>query len=203
MKQENNTEQQILAAAEMEFMSKGFAGARTTSIAEAAGVTHAMLHYYFRTKEQLFNKVLDKKISEVLNSVAIALQQTDGQGIVDRICNATRAHFEFLSARPELPLFVINEVITRPERLAIYSSLVPGKVIPALQNAINDVERAVHNEEISQINPLNLLIDIAALNVITIFVKPLILSVTGMSGDYYDAMRIEENICTIKKRLRP
>ena len=43
-----NKEQAILEAAEREFIAKGFAGARTTSIAEAAGVTHAMLHYYFR-----------------------------------------------------------------------------------------------------------------------------------------------------------
>ena len=41
-----NKEQAILEAAEREFIVKGFAGARTTSIAEAAGVTHAMLHYY-------------------------------------------------------------------------------------------------------------------------------------------------------------
>ena len=40
-----NREQAILEAAEREFLAKGFAGARTTSIAEAAGVTHALLHY--------------------------------------------------------------------------------------------------------------------------------------------------------------
>ena len=43
-----STEEKILKAAEHEFLVKGFAGARTTSIASAAGVTHAMLHYYFR-----------------------------------------------------------------------------------------------------------------------------------------------------------
>lgn len=57
-----NKEQAILEAAEQEFLNKGFAGARTTSIAEAAGVTHAMLHYYFRTKEQLFERILDEKM---------------------------------------------------------------------------------------------------------------------------------------------
>ncbi len=49
-----DTEHKILCAAEQEFMAKGFNCARTTSIAEAAGVTHAMRHYYFRTKEKLF-----------------------------------------------------------------------------------------------------------------------------------------------------
>jgi AcrR family transcriptional regulator len=60
-----NTEQQILKYAELEFLEKGYDGARTTSIAKAAGVTHAMLHYYFRTKELLFERIIEKKMSEI------------------------------------------------------------------------------------------------------------------------------------------
>ena len=56
-----DTESRILIAAEQEFMAKGYAGARTTSIAEAAGVTHAMLHYYFRTKDKLFERIIAEK----------------------------------------------------------------------------------------------------------------------------------------------
>ena len=67
-----NKEQEILEAAEREFIAKGFAGARTTSIAEAAGVTHAMLHYYFRTKEQLFERILDEKMRLMGESVLAA-----------------------------------------------------------------------------------------------------------------------------------
>ena len=48
MKEEtSNTEQSILKAAEKEFLKKGFSGSKTTEIAKEAGVTHAMLHYYF------------------------------------------------------------------------------------------------------------------------------------------------------------
>ena len=70
-----NKEQAILEAAEREFIAKGFAGARTTSIAEAAGVTHAMLHYYFRTKEQLFERILDEKMRLMGESVLAAFGQ--------------------------------------------------------------------------------------------------------------------------------
>ena len=48
---QRDTEALILEAAEKEFLEKGYLGAKTTSIAEAAGVTHAMFHYYFRTKD--------------------------------------------------------------------------------------------------------------------------------------------------------
>ena len=58
-----DTETRILEAAEKEFFEKGYAGARTTSIAEAAGVTHAMLHYYFRTKDNLFERIVSEKIN--------------------------------------------------------------------------------------------------------------------------------------------
>lgn len=52
MSKKDNTEQAILQAAETEFLDKGFALAKTTEIAKQAGVTHAMLHYYYRTKEK-------------------------------------------------------------------------------------------------------------------------------------------------------
>ena len=54
---ESTTENLILKAAEEEFQTKGFAGATTTSIAERAGVTHTMLHYYFRTKKNIFYRI--------------------------------------------------------------------------------------------------------------------------------------------------
>ena len=76
-----NKEQAILEAAEREFIVKGFAGARTTSIAEAAGVTHAMLHYYFRTKEQLFERILDEKMRLMGESVLAAFGQPGSSGI--------------------------------------------------------------------------------------------------------------------------
>ena len=65
MKENINTEAAILKAAETLFKEKGFKGTTTTLIAGQAGVTHAMLHYYFRTKEQIFTKVLDGYIKEM------------------------------------------------------------------------------------------------------------------------------------------
>ena len=56
-----DTESEILKAAEQEFMLKGFDGAKTTSIAHATGVTHAMLHYYFRRRNSCSSVFLQKK----------------------------------------------------------------------------------------------------------------------------------------------
>ena len=87
----NNKEAAILAAAEREFLTKGFAGARTVAIAQAAGVTHAMLHYYFRTKEHLFNRILDEKMRIMGESVLAACGQP-GLPVADRIRESIERH---------------------------------------------------------------------------------------------------------------
>ena len=94
-----NKEQAILEAAEREFIAKGFAGARTTSIAEAAGVTHAMLHYYFRTKEQLFERILDEKMRLMGESVLAAFGQP-GLPLAERLRDGIERHFDFIMANP-------------------------------------------------------------------------------------------------------
>ena len=111
----DNKEADILHAAEREFLSKGYAGARTTAIAEAAGVTHAMLHYYFRTKEQLFKRILDEKLRLMGQSVLAAFGQPE-LPLMARIKDGIERHFDFIAANPELPLFIVNEIFARPSR---------------------------------------------------------------------------------------
>ena len=63
---EQNTEQVILEAAEAEFLEKGYDGAKMLSIARRAGVAHSMLHYYYRSKENLFQAVMLRKTREIV-----------------------------------------------------------------------------------------------------------------------------------------
>ena len=110
-----NREQAILEAAEREFLAKGFAGARTTSIAEAAGVTHALLHYYFRTKEQLFDRILDEKL-RLMGQTVLAAFGRQKLPLLERLKEGIEPHFDFIAANPDLPRFIVNEVFSRPER---------------------------------------------------------------------------------------
>lgn len=104
----HNREDAILRAAEREFLAKGFEGARTTSIAEAAGVTHAMLHYYFRTKEQLFERILDEKLQLMSQTVLSAFGEP-GLPLAERLRNGIGRHFDFVAENPDLPRFIVNE----------------------------------------------------------------------------------------------
>ena len=122
-------EQQILDAAEREFLEKGYDGARTTSIAKAAGVTHAMLHYYFRTKEQLFEHIIDKKMSEIVPLMTHLFGNED-LPLVRRIEEAISVHFDFVVANPDLPRFLINEVLPHKERCDLFRSKITNVLYP-------------------------------------------------------------------------
>ncbi|MDE6437650.1 MAG: TetR/AcrR family transcriptional regulator, partial [Muribaculaceae bacterium] len=101
------TEQKILAAAEQEFLDKGFSGARTTAIAQAAGVTHAMLHYYFRSKDKLFEKIITDKMSE-LGKLMLDSLITSNLPLFEKIRTIITGHLDFIGANPKLPFFFVR-----------------------------------------------------------------------------------------------
>ena len=91
------TEKDILDAAEQVFARVGFPGARTQEIAAAAGVTKAMIHYYFDSKERLYRAVLDRILFELIKLV----QETSGHtSRAERMDLFVRGFFDYVSRHP-------------------------------------------------------------------------------------------------------
>ncbi len=203
-KDKQNKEQEILIAAEQEFLTKGYDGARTTSIAQAAGVTHAMLHYYFRTKEQLFDRIVESKFATMSQSL-IAILGDPTLPIVERIKGGIEAHFDFVAANPELPRFVINEIVSRPERYDILYKRV-GVVVDNVYNGLQaDIDRAAERGDIERVDAKMLLISIMSLNIFTFiaypFMEPLMGELMADRERFLEA-RKAENVETILKRIK-
>ena len=204
-KHQNNKEQAILAAAKEEFLDKGYDGARTTSIARAAGVTHAMLHYYFKTKEQLFEHIFQETMGMLVEGILEVFTQTD-KPFKERIAEALGIHFEVIRENPRLPLFMIREVASRPERFAIIKNVIStfaGNLLIALQR---DIDQAVAKGEISHIDATTLLLDMISLNVFPFIVKPVFEAATGLdlnADSKFWELRKQENTQLIMRRLTP
>ena len=97
----NTTEARILQAAQQEFLEKGFAGARTASIAERAGINKALLHYYFRNKETLFEEVFTLMSRQLIPEVkAIVVSEAP---ILDKIDRFIHSYIDFVKQNPDLP----------------------------------------------------------------------------------------------------
>ena len=202
--EKQSKEQQILAAAEQEFLTKGYDGARTTSIAQAAGVTHAMLHYYFRTKEQLFERIVDEKFETMSHSM-FAIMGDPALPIFERIKGGIEAHFDFVAQNPLLPRFIINEIISRPERYKILYKRV-GAIINNVYSSLQfEIDRSAERGEIERVDIKMLFLSIMSLNIFTFlaysFMEPLMGELMA-DRERFLAERKAENIETILRRIK-
>ena len=196
-------EQQILEAAEREFLEKGYDGARTTSIAKAADVTHAMLHYYFRTKEQLFEHIIDKKMSEIVPLMTHLFGNSD-LPLVKRIEEAVSVHFDFVVANPDLPRFLINEVLPHKERCDLFRSKIEN-VLYLVDNLQREVNEAAASGEVEQFNVLLLFQSVLSLNIFPSAMANMIENLLGDNGQSMKevlAQRKAENIELIMRRIK-
>ena len=196
-------EQQILEAAEKEFLEKGYNGARTTSIAKAADVTHAMLHYYFRTKEQLFERFIDKKMSEIVPLIHHLFGNGD-LPLVKRIEEAVSVHFDFVVANPDLPRFLINEVLPHKERCDLFRSKIEN-VLYLVDNLQREVNEAAASGEVEQFNVLLLFQSVLSLNIFPSVMANMIENLLGDNGQSMKevlAQRKAENIELIMRRIK-
>lgn len=208
-KNKNNpqdTETRILQAAEKEFFEKGYAGARTSSIAEAAGVTHAMLHYYFRTKENLFERIVTEKISMLGDIILKAIGDSD-LPLEDRIREGVAQHFDFIASNQELPRFMVNEIVTCPERVRLIENNVKSIANRILDNFQKEIDKYAAKGLCKRVDARMLLVDIISINAFPFIAAPMIRLVLETDSEYatYDDFlqaRKAENTETILRKLK-
>ncbi len=112
---ELSTEQKILDAAKLVFLKKGKAGARMQEIADEAGINKALLHYYYKNKETLFRGVFEQTLRDFIPRFVVIFR--DRSPLPIKINRMVSEYIDFLKANPELPLFVLSELQSDPDRL--------------------------------------------------------------------------------------
>lgn len=199
-----DTEAEILKAAEQEFMLRGFDGAKTASIARAAGVTHAMLHYYFRTKEQLFERILTDKMNLMGRSVLTAFGNPE-LPLLERLKDGISRHFDFLVENPDLPRFIINEVFSRPERYEIMRRGVSRIIDKLMQSVQQELDSMAAQGEIVPVDVRMLMLDVVSLNIFPFITYPMIKPLLGdiaADRERFFEQRKAENIEVIMRRIK-
>ena len=113
--QDKQTEIKIFESATEVFIEKGMDGARMQEIANRAGINQSLLHYYFRTKERLFNTVFEKVAGQVFQRFAPVLDEQ--LSLEEKITFFYSEHLEMLRQNPRLPAFILNEINRHPDRI--------------------------------------------------------------------------------------
>lgn len=186
--EEQLTEEKIFSAATEIFEEKGMTGARMQDIADRAGINKALLHYYFRTKEKLFEAVFEKLAEKMFLKFARVFE-TDIP-IKDKIEFFFRDHISFLQKNPNLPIFILGEVGRNPDLLNKFLSMIEfDKIKNSLKNSNL---RDLPDREIA-----HLVITIISLSVFPIVARPILEKVLSLQGIEYDSF-LEE-----RKRYSP
>jgi TetR/AcrR family transcriptional regulator len=124
---DKQTEEKIFEAATDVFVEKGMDGARMQDIATHAGINKALLHYYFRTKDQLFSKVFEKIAGRMFSKFAPVFDEN--LSLEEKIRFFFNAHISFLKENPRLPGFILNEINRNPARIKKLLSSIEFKKI--------------------------------------------------------------------------
>lgn len=137
-------ESRILHCARIEFVAKGLQGARMQAIADSAGVNKALLHYYFRSKEQLYDRALSSLLETLWSGIAGELSNLmPDSTFEDRVRIVVRSYLQTLSNDPMLSRFLMREMVDGGQHLP----QVVAKVAPLIQK----IGAAMHHGLISEI----------------------------------------------------
>ncbi|ADV51187.1 transcriptional regulator, TetR family [Cellulophaga algicola DSM 14237] len=180
---DKNTEEQILAAAKSVFQAKGMDGARMQEIADKAGINKAMLHYYFRSKQLLFEAVFKNVfllLAPQLNAIL-----NDDSSIEEKIKNFTANYISFISQHPYLPNFIIQELNRNPEFILKFKN---NKGFPDITKFKKKVADEVQQGVIKPIRAEQLFINILALNIFPFVAQPLIMAFTDLDNQAYQKL---------------
>lgn len=181
-----STEEKILEAARKVFIMNGLAGARMQDIADQAGINKALLHYYFRSKDKLFETIFSEVSKRFLPRIN-AIFNSD-LSLFEKIEAFCREYMENVLQNPFIPLFVINEMNRQPKE---FIKKLFSTERPQLEKFIMQLNQAVLKKEIKPVNPVQLMVNMMALCVFPFLAKPLIQVISGADDAFFRAM-IEE-----------
>ena len=176
-----NTETEILNAAKEVFQQKGMAGTRMQEIADKANINKALLHYYYRNKQLLFEavfqsafKLLAPQLHKILN---------DDSDLFEKIKNFTENYVSFVIKHPYLPNFVIQELSKNPE---FVQKLRADKNFPSIKKFKTQVNQAAIQGIIKPIEAEQLFINIMSLNIFPFIGQPLLMVLVNADKESYN-----------------
>ena len=187
------TEERIKAAARKVFHQKGYAGTRTRDIAEEAGINHAMVNYYFRSKEKLFQIVMIETMTLFFKGVSTILNN-ENTSLEEKIEQVVANYIDLLLEEPDLPTFMFNEVRTNPVPFIAHTP-----IYEALQNSVlaRQYAETVARGEVSEPNLIQMVLNVISLVIFPFIAQPIFTALSRTDKEAYKALMLE------RKKLIP
>jgi len=188
---ESVTEELIINTAKHIFFFKGNYHATTQDIADAAGVNRALIHYYFRTREQLMDAVLKVAMTK-MNERLYLITQSE-VSFKEKIGNLISIIIEGMLETPYLENFVVNEY----NRLNLTCVVNPHKELidSCLAGFLLEIKQEMEKGTIATVDPLHFVINLLSMCAYPISMGPMIQRTFGMTElDYQQFIRDQKTI---------
>lgn len=183
----DSTEQKIIEAARKLFIQKGYAATKTRDIAAEAGINLALLNYYFRSKEKLFEMIMIENFGQFIG-VIIKMLNDESTSLETKIKNLVSTYIDLFLQNSDLPLFILTEIRNHPEKLI-------GKLpaAPAIFGSvfIRQLQEEIQAKRIPPVDPRHLMLNVIGLTIFPFAARPMLQAIAGLGSDQFEAMMKE------------
>lgn len=183
-KKDTGTEEKILAAARKVFMTKGMTGARMQDIADEAGINKALLHYYFRDKDKLFETIFLQEASKFFPRINMIFE-SDAL-LFEKIRQFVREYIDEMQANPFLPWFVMNELNRDPDQFL--KKVWGPDNLPKPAKFLEQIATEIRTGHIKPIHPLHLLMNMISMTIFPFIGKPMFMRNLGLGEKQFAAI---------------
>jgi AcrR family transcriptional regulator len=180
-----STEEKIKEAARQVFTRKGYAATRTRDIAEEAGINLALLNYYFRSKQKLFDQIMLEKVHQLFGQLAPVLFDPL-TSLEAKTRQVVSLYIDMICLHPDLPLFVLSEIRHHPEQFAETFQI--GKLV-SQSPFIRQLQ-----ERRPDIDPLHFLMNIMSLTLFPFIASPVFRAIALADEQRFMALMQERKI---------
>lgn len=181
--EKESTEEKIFEAAREVFHQKGFDGARMQEIADRANINKSMLHYYYRSKDKLFEKVYQLSLMRAIPRIVVLLNED--LPLEEKLQKFVREYLTIIKKNPEIPSFIIRELNTNPSRIQEFFR---AQVVKNVQPFLNQISEASGEGRIVDNLPAEqVVINLISMVIFPFIGKPILQILFEMDDDGFDA----------------
>lgn len=155
-------------------------------IAREAGINRALLHYYFRSKDKLFELIFSQRVAEFFSGLAMVIRKD--APLMEKIRGIINHDIDMIIAHPDLPIFILQELSLNPDRLVTFAQRAGFTPAEMLKPFFAEVKRASSAGEIRATDGLQLLIHIMSLSIYPFIAKPMIQHLQGLDEEGFAKM---------------
>lgn len=182
-RRETSTEEKIKAAAKKLFTQRGYSEVKTRDIVKEAGINLSLLNYYFRSKEKLFEIVMQENRLHFMEGMEKILndRSTDMNTKIEMFVSN---FIDLLTLYPDMSLFMFNQMRKEPKKIAPKVRLLDTYFMKQIKEGM---EKGI----IKTISPYQFIMNLFGLSIFPFIFCPMIKYAGGLSDKQFNALMQE------------